>query len=754
MQADILQAIRSSNNDISGHIDALANRTSSNSAAKGNSILEKWREGHETDFSQVERKVVEAVEYNDREHASQMVLDSLFYEQLHDRHDAVAIAHATTFRWIYDAQHVGSERWSNFGDWLSKSQSNNLYWVTGKPGSGKSTLMKFVIEDARTESCLRQWAGYDELLLASCFFWISGDYMQRSYEGLLRSLLFQLLSKRPRLIQETFPWRWRSYLAGAMRLRPWTNQQLLKAFQSTLESLSKESKICLFIDGLDEYEGDDEARSTLLESIKGLASNPQVKVCASSRPWVIFQDAFEGSPALQLHHLTRQDIINFIDDELVAKPRFEKMQAEDPIACQQLRDEIIEKAEGVFLWVRLVVRDLLQCLRNRDGIKDLHRRLRSMPSDLKAFLESMFNRLDDFYIEEAVVLFRVALAAWKRFTLLRYSLVLQAKTVDPVSIPIKMRSRTEIVSKCEDAEWQLNSRCQGLLEVITRSSKKDMSKRKVDFLHRSVRDFLLNGFLDQLHDRLPARIQNNEIYNTERLIAGAVLAQMKILSSRSSHWNVEDNVQDLLVAARLYEYRTDKPLFDIMDELHRIGVALQDRASTSNHNESSNDNWGHLIPQQDACFLEFVFNCDLLKYFEYTIRHNPSINLKKEGRPLLFLVLMKLDVDPRRRFDLVELLLKRGADPNECCKLSTVWGHYLGYMAWDAKRQEHHALTECIDLLINYGAYKVGSNFDYGFLKYTVERYYGRQVVQKVIKALKRSKRQRWLLRMTKEPKK
>lgn len=40
-------------------------------------------------------------------------------------------------------------------------------------------------------------------------------------------------------------------------------------------------KICLFIDGLDKYEGD---HSDVVEILQGLAKSEDVKICLSSRP--------------------------------------------------------------------------------------------------------------------------------------------------------------------------------------------------------------------------------------------------------------------------------------------------------------------------------------------------------------------------------------------------------------------------------------------------------------------------------------
>lgn len=54
-------------------------------------------------------------------------------------------AYAKTFDWLFDTATV------TFATWLQQtaSASSQIYWIQGKPGSGKSTLMKFGMRDPR-----------------------------------------------------------------------------------------------------------------------------------------------------------------------------------------------------------------------------------------------------------------------------------------------------------------------------------------------------------------------------------------------------------------------------------------------------------------------------------------------------------------------------------------------------------------------------------------------------------------------------
>ena len=67
-------------------------------------------------------------------------------------------------------------------------------------------------------------------------------------------------------------------------------------------------------------------------------------------------------------------------------------------ACSSYILGIVDKAEGVFLWVYQVVRSSLEGLRNEDGIKDLRRRLDLMPADFEKYFTHIFSTLEPFYL--------------------------------------------------------------------------------------------------------------------------------------------------------------------------------------------------------------------------------------------------------------------------------------------------------------------------------------------------------------------
>ena len=92
------------------------------------------------------------------------ILDSLSNMGMTARYEKIADAHAKTFEWIFqDYTYAwGSHYGDTFTEWLSRG--NGIFWVTGKAGSGKSTLMKFLSHHRLTSKALKHWSGTKKLV--------------------------------------------------------------------------------------------------------------------------------------------------------------------------------------------------------------------------------------------------------------------------------------------------------------------------------------------------------------------------------------------------------------------------------------------------------------------------------------------------------------------------------------------------------------------------------------------------------------
>jgi hypothetical protein len=122
---------------------------------------------------------------------------SLHYREREYRESAISSPNYKTFKCMFSSDTARKN--ADFPLWLASS-SSSLFWITGKAGSGKSTLMKYVSDfQSKGEGAtlcrkhLGRWARSSELATASFYFWASGAEIQASQKAMYQSLLFQLL---------------------------------------------------------------------------------------------------------------------------------------------------------------------------------------------------------------------------------------------------------------------------------------------------------------------------------------------------------------------------------------------------------------------------------------------------------------------------------------------------------------------------------------------------------------------------------
>jgi hypothetical protein len=213
---------------------------------------------------------------------AQMILHRLRFKEMLDRHERISKAYQKTFQWIFKSYQEISGTRTSFVDWLRSD--GGVYWITGKPGSGKSTLMKYVFDDPRTPEHLSHTDTPSErVVIAGFFFWNSGTSMQESQDGLLRTLLYDIIRHCEDLVPFLFPGRWEAYyLFNEYTEGSWTSTELLRALKAAIKvGKTRSIKFVFFIDGLDEFEGD---CTELINLLNLLIFQGNVKICVASRP--------------------------------------------------------------------------------------------------------------------------------------------------------------------------------------------------------------------------------------------------------------------------------------------------------------------------------------------------------------------------------------------------------------------------------------------------------------------------------------
>lgn len=252
---------------------------------------------------------------------------ALSFDRVSFRRSVIIPAYASTNRCLFDTPEF--LRWRD-----STSPGHNFFWLRGKPGTGKSTIMKILV-DYRPENMSNS-------LLISFFFNDWGHALEHSVQGLYRSMLHQLLAKVPRLFEDFRETR------TFADVQTWSAKVLRGVLRDAVLCLQQE-RVLFLVDALDE--GDEKEVRQMVEFFGDLAKSAHLKsipvrLCFASRhyPNITLPQCEQVILEEQAKHA--QDISRYILGTL---------NADDGPDKSNLIYRIERKARGVFLWAVLVV---------------------------------------------------------------------------------------------------------------------------------------------------------------------------------------------------------------------------------------------------------------------------------------------------------------------------------------------------------------------------------------------------------------
>lgn len=277
-------------------------------------------------------------------------------------------------------------------------------------------------------------------------------------------------------------------------------------------------KLCIFVDGIDEFEGDHKDISAFLCTLAA----GQVKVIASSRPISACVNAFQNCPTLRLQDLTKHDMELFVKAGLSAHPSMVALTSRFPEQASELVEEIKLKASSVFLWVKIVVRLLVDGIEEGDDIDGLQKKLSLLPPDLRALYRRMFAKMRPEHQVEAAEIFQL-FHMWQsllggqplRTLVLAFANQPQYQAFGCAVGPL---AKEAIQWYCYNTEARIRSRCCGLIEVHGKNIRSqtryplgtlELEKNSgienhdrfsevdeeatISYLHLTVAEFLLSG---------------------------------------------------------------------------------------------------------------------------------------------------------------------------------------------------------------------------------------------------------------------
>lgn len=595
--------------------------------------------------------------------AEQCIVSSLHYSSRARRYQEIPPASRNTFEWIYE---------SIFVDWLQNGEG--VFWITGKAGSGKSTLMKYIAHHETTRTCLEKWASPKQAIIASHYFWASGDQMQKSLQGLLQAILLDLFRQCPSIIPSVVPERWRKASSEStpeqwQRQNPgqnheaWTMRELSEALVRVGYLDDSPVRFCVFIDGLDEYSGD---YLDLCDMLGKLWQSQSLKFCVSSRPLNEFESAFgsDSDKTLVIHEKTKQDIMISVQTQFEHSREWREWAREDEWSSE-LPKKIAEKAEGVFLWADLVTKSLRGGLENGDNPDELMERLQSIPSDLGKLFKHMLDSVDPRYHGQMAQMLQIACAAAEplRWEIYYHNDEGNHRTLIGKNTETVMSSE-QFSRRRHQTRKRINARCKGLLELS--KSLVNNTPQRVQFLHRTVRDFLLT---DEMTTYIASKLKSE--FEASLAITRAFAAWLKTCPFELGVESGEgQKLKSLLETMLMYaDQASEEHVMEtavILDDLESAIVALTKKPGWLD---------GQMRQDPLRVFRTCVVQGDVANYLRHKVQHD-VLYLSALRRPSLY-VAIRCWPTPTRT---LRVLLESGEDPNKPSQLipcHTPWCEFM-----------------------------------------------------------------------------
>ena len=525
-----------------------------------NIILDGLQTAQATDLHTIREQVLELKSLTKKIPVQHEILKRLAFSSMRSREDKIDPAEAGTFEWMlddpgandseprgsgaYEQEEVGDGEVGGGGTGSSRAyelegaggskasdsdadrldaalpkpnialwlrEGGRIFHISGKAGSGKSTLVKFLYSHAKTEENLRKWAGGKKLVKARFYFWSSDkDELQMSLDGLRRSLLLGVLCQCPDLIPDIFPqqWgQWKNGLPSSVAVSDTFPAGIVKgAFDLLVAKQSNPThRFCFFIDGLDEYTVEDPsdistAHWEIARDLVNWTKSEDIKICTSARPHTEFLKSFQPhAEIIHLHEFTTSDIFTFSHKTILENPTDVKLEAK---FCRDFANEITDKSEGVFLWARLAARHMLDSVGRRDNSDVLFKRLDELPTDLTKLYKMMLGSISEADRPKSDLMLILALE--NPFDELLNAIVFSwLDDLDddgfPTKKPLQTLSTNDIKRKHDYVQRQLHSLTKGVLELSPYAGENwyetgPFFHYRVGFFHKTAKDFLESNF--------------------------------------------------------------------------------------------------------------------------------------------------------------------------------------------------------------------------------------------------------------------
>lgn len=361
-----------------------------------------------------------------------------------------------------------------------------------------------------------------------------------------------------------------------------------------------------------------------------------------------------------------------------------------------------------------MVKLLLSDLMNGEKLPRLKFRLDSLPPDLEQLFQKMLDQIGNENQEAASRIFQIVRAAIHPPTVMTLAWADEDDPNLPFDRAIEPLPSTKRDAKSRRMRRRLRSHCRGLLEA----QRSSLSEGTVEFLHRTVRDFL---YRDEVWSKLQS--YTSASFHPEQALCRSYVLQMKCVDGNLGlvHGSIDltlnrasqgTHLADLLpqfvwYTHKLYEKTGDAQL-ELYNELEKmIKVFL----SRENNCPSTNGScWCEgPVDHDDGPFIYLAIALHLIPYLAARLKSVPTRENKGRGvHTVLQAAILFANGATSKRWERalcyreddsqpLRLLLARGADPN----LST---KHQSASAWKLLIKQKDVIPDIFQEFLDHGA--------------------------------------------------
>ncbi|GIZ49947.1 hypothetical protein CKM354_001296300 [Cercospora kikuchii] len=266
-----------------------------------------------------------------------------------------------TTRWLVEHE--------DFQSWLSEDPAKHRLWLSGKVGSGKSTLVTTVIDE-----CHANLKSGESSAVLMFFFNSHDDTALSFFESLTKQLIATLIGIDVPSSRDILSALETAY--GNDISRP----HIAQVFEDLVVPLCQIlQQITLVIDGIDECRAAEVKQ--LWHWLERLLKLVQPRILITSEDQANISPRFKGFHRIRIDHLHNQfDIDTYINERIASKSS-----AGQVLYDESLRDEVKvtlhQKANGMFLWIHLVLNIILE---DCETPAQVRKAVDEIPPDLQA----------------------------------------------------------------------------------------------------------------------------------------------------------------------------------------------------------------------------------------------------------------------------------------------------------------------------------------------------------------------------------